>query len=145
MKVIKEKMNIYICEHGCHNITVNVDKGVTPFMMKCLREGDAKRPLDKSKSKNGVCVGMAKSCMYPERINDAQDYPVAKHEWYRPDNQEYSALNNAEKDHVRNGGLLIRKITGKKPILHSENNHYSLPEYEALPKPMSNVFGKRFF
>lgn len=145
-KKIKEKMNLYICEHGCHNVTVDVDKGVTPFMIKCVREGDKNRPLDLAKSKNGVCIGTAKSSFYPKEIDEQYAYPVPTHEWYRPELSEYSKLNEYEKDHVKEGGLLMRKRTDKEPILHSDDADYSVPDYEkALKYNKQSPYGKNFF
>lgn len=128
--IIKEKLNLYLCEHGCHNITVDVDEGVTPFMIRCNFTGRKDRPLNPAKSKNGRCVGMARSCFYPQILPDGAPYPVPTHEWYKPlsldkinyfnEGGKVLALTEAEKEHVENGGLLLRKRTDKKPILHKE-------------------------
>lgn len=148
---IKERLNLYICEHGCHNVTVDVDKGVTPFMIKCVREADKDRPLDPIKSRDGVCIGTAKSCFYPKEIEDHYEYPVPKHEWYRPELSEYAKLSKHEKDHVRNGGLLLRKRTAKEPILHDDwdgSRDYKIPDYESalyLERRSKSQLGKRFF
>ena len=135
MKIIKERMDLYICEHGCHNITVDVDKGVTPFMIRCEFTGRPDRPADPSKMKNGKCIGVAESCMYPKQIDDNVKYPVPTHEWYRPDLEEYSKLNKYEKEHVVNGGLLLRKRTDRKPELHEDEwtwDDVVIPDYEYL-------------
>lgn len=130
MKVIKEKLNMYICEHNCHNITVDVDKGVTPFMIRCEFTGRPDRPADPLKMKDGKCIGEAKSCCYPNELDDNTDYPIPTHEWFRPTLLEYSKLGEPEKDHVRGGGLLLRKRTKKTPIMHGDDQHYSVPNYE---------------
>lgn len=152
MAKIKERMNLYICEHGCHNVTVDVDKGVTPMFMKCLRTGDKDRPLNPSKSKNGVCTGMATSFMYPKEIDDCHDYPVPKHEWYRPDLSRYVKLSDGEKDHVKNGGLLIRKRTDAEPLINGVDDwtwdDVKIPDYETalkLEKKSKSSFGKNYF
>ena len=130
MTEIKEKMNIYICEHGCHNVTVDVAKGVTPFMMRCVREADVHRPLDPKKSKDGVCIGMSRSSMYPEDLDRGTPYPLPKHEWYRPAIGEFNSLSDPEKDHVKQGGLLIRKRTDAKPLLHKEKWSYEDDDFK---------------
>ena len=82
--IIKEKINMYLCEYGCHNITVDVDEGTTPFMIDCQFTGRPDRPLNPKYSRNGKCIGMAKSCFYPRLINENEPYPVPTLEWYRP-------------------------------------------------------------
>lgn len=118
MSKIKEKMNVYICEHGCHNITVDVDKGVTPFIIPCEFKGRPDRPANPTKMKNGKCIGIAKSCMYPKEIDNGIPYPVPTHEWYRPSLKKFKKLPEAVKEHVSNGGLLMRERTNAKPLLN---------------------------
>lgn len=83
------KKNIYTCErcHG-HIVTVDIDDGVTPFMIACCA-----RPR---------CNGMMKSSMY--RVFDQG--MAASHEWYRPG--PTANLKPGEIDHVMRGGLLLR-------------------------------------
>ena len=146
---IKERMNLYICEYGCHNVTVDVDKGVTPFMIPCQFKGRPERPADPKKlGKDGKCVGLAKSCMYPKVIDSRYDYPVPTHEWYRPCLSEYVNLSNEEKEHVRNGGLLMRERTERKPLINGKDDwtwdDVKIPDYEkALPK--KSPYGKNYF
>lgn len=123
-------MNIYICEHGCHNITVDVDKGVTPFMIPCEFRGRPDRPANPKKMKNGKCIGIARSCMYPQELGEGIPYPKPEFEWYRPDLKEFNALSNPEKDHVKQGGLLMRKITNKDPILHEDKWSYEDEDFK---------------
>ncbi|WP_407155192.1 hypothetical protein [Bradyrhizobium sp. STM 3557] len=87
----KGKKNIYVCEK-CrgHVVTVDVDAGVTPFMIAC-------EAVEK-------CSGMMKSSMY--RVFD-QDIG-ASHEWYRP--SIATSLSGATLDHVMKGGLLLRRV-----------------------------------
>lgn len=128
--LIKERLNLYLCEHGCHNVTVDVDEGVTPFMIRCNFTGRKDRPLNPSKAINGRCVGMARSCFYPQSIPDGIPYPIVTHEWYKPltiDKANYFNENGValylsieEIDHVEQGGLLLRPRTDKKPLLHKE-------------------------
>lgn len=86
----KGKKNIYVCEQ-CkgHIVTVDLERGVTPFMVGCC-------------ATHG-CKGMMKSSMY--RVFDQEIR--ADHEWYRPTAVE--ALKPWEADHVSRGGLLLRK------------------------------------
>ncbi|MCB0744619.1 MAG: hypothetical protein KDC67_11990 [Ignavibacteriae bacterium] len=149
---IKERINVYICEYGCHNVTVDVDKGVTPFFINCMRTADENRPLDPTKSKDGVCIGLAKSCMYPKEIDDNLPYPTPKYEWYRPDLSQYVKLSDDEKDHVRNGGLLIRKRTDAKPLINGVDDwtwdDVKIPDYEAalrLERKSKSTFGKNYY
>lgn len=88
----KGKKNIYTCDK-CkgHIVTVDVERGVTPFMVGC------KATLD--------CKGMMKSSMY--RVFD-QDMR-ADYEWYRPSAAE--VLKSHVKQHVDQGGLLLRKVS----------------------------------
>lgn len=144
---IKERMNIYICEHGCHNITVDVDKGVTPFMIGCEFKGRPDRPANPKYMKNGKCIGTAKSCMYPKEIGENTPYPVPTHEWYRPALKEYSKLSEYEKEHVLNGGLLLRERTDAKPLLNGDDDwtwdDVKIPDYEKAldcPKPIGAYF-----
>jgi len=127
---IEERMNVYVCEYGCHNVTVDVAKGVTPFMIKCERTADKDRPLDPKKSKDGVCVGTANSCMYPQSLPHGAPYPVPKHEWYRPDLEEFMGLSDPEKDHVKQGGLLLRKRTDAKPLFHKDEWRYEDEDFK---------------
>jgi len=138
MPKIKERMNLYLCEHGCHNVTVDVDKGVTPFMIPCNFTGRPDRPLNPLKAKDGRCVGVARSSMYPKEIDAKYPYPKPTHEWYRPELLEYSKLSDPEKDHVKNGGLLLRERTDRDPILHTEDmswDNIKIPDYDSVTNP----------
>jgi len=86
------KKNRYSCI-ACKNktITIDVDEGVTPFMIECFTDG---------------CDKFATSAMYM----CPQDLP-ATHEWYAPDRKERRRLRGGEKEHVEQGGLLLRPIT----------------------------------
>jgi len=88
-------INGYLCE-TCGLVTVTVDKhpGVTPFVLSCRMEG---------------CRGITQSMMYPP----AMTFDVPLWEWYRPSADENKTLDSYTKDHVRNGGLLLRKIGDK--------------------------------
>lgn len=115
---IKERMNLYMCQYGCHNVTVDVDEGVTPFMIDCEFRGRPDRPLNPNYAKDGRCVGVAKSTFYPQQLPPGAPYPKPTHEWYRPSKEELSMLSLAEIEHVNNGGLLLRKRTNAEMLLH---------------------------
>ncbi len=92
------KKNSYVCEGifnrlkspgpGCgyNLVSIDRDKGTTPFMIKC----------DK-------CGGMMKSTLY--RID--QNY-VPTHEWFKP--SDVSDIPKGWEDHVSMGGLVLREI-----------------------------------
>lgn len=85
----KDKKNIYTCDqcHG-HIVTVDVDDGVTPFMISCYA--------------HPRCKGTMRSSGY--RVFDQT--MAASHEWYRPAPVD---VKPAEVDHVLRGGLLLRE------------------------------------
>lgn len=111
------KLNIYVCEFGCHNVTVDVDRGVTPFMIRCEFRGKPGRPLNLKYAENGRCIGTAQSCFYP-RGTKPTHIGEPTHEWYRPEEAELAKLSEPEREHVAQGGLLLRPRTGKEPIYH---------------------------
>lgn len=86
----KGKKNIYACKKcPCKIVTIDRDEGVTPFLTYCKSKG---------------CQGFMQSKMYT--VN--QDL-VPEYEWYQPENWQSST-----NDHVRQGGLLLRKIDQEK-------------------------------
>jgi hypothetical protein len=87
----KGKKNIYTCEacHG-HIVTVDVDEGVTPFMLTCKA--------------HERCSGTMLSslyCVYDQSM-------AASHEWYRP--ASTADLSPGLLEHVLKGGLLLRPV-----------------------------------
>ncbi|MGX9389778.1 hypothetical protein ACWX0K_10870 [Nitrobacteraceae bacterium UC4446_H13] len=85
----KGKKNIYTCDTcGGHIVTVDIDAGVTPFMIACKVAE--------------TCEGTMRSSLY--RVFDQS--MRASHEWYRPAPPE--ALTGSQLDHVMMGGLLLR-------------------------------------
>ncbi len=93
----KGKLNIYTCEM-CKGtlVTIDRDEGVTPFLTACREPGckDAKgRP------------SLAQSSMY--RVSQ---HLFPSHEWYRPNAIERARLSPGTRDHVDNGGLILREI-----------------------------------
>ena len=90
--------NIYTCPKcGGQTVTIDVDEGVTPFMLRCRATGQ-----------EGDCDGMAQSCMY--RV--PADSPEPQWEWFKPCGSEYRKLSRQMRDHVDKGGLDIRRKRG---------------------------------
>ncbi|HEV2747511.1 MAG TPA: hypothetical protein VGW34_09470 [Allosphingosinicella sp.] len=87
----KGRKNIYVCDtcHG-HIVTVDVDEGVTPYLIECRAA-----PLG--------CPGYMQSSMY--RVFNQR--MRASWEWYKP--AAIEMLDEFERDHVASGGLLLRK------------------------------------
>jgi len=84
----KPKINAYICPKLHVTITRDCEEGVTPFIILCPK-----------------CQGHAKSQMYTVEQN-----LTPTHEWYKP--STYEGLSDNQITHVKNGGLLLRKIEG---------------------------------
>ena len=86
------KLNYYVCV-SCRKITatVDIDEGVTPMIIDC---------------KAGTCNGDAHSTFYR-----TEGYPktAPTWEWYRPSWLGRLFLDTANKWHVDQGGLLIRR------------------------------------
>jgi hypothetical protein len=88
--------NIYLCDHCGHGfVTLDIDKGTTPFMMSCMN-----------------CKELASSLCYaaPQRLL-AKVKPAL--EWYRPGEADLAGLTATTRDHVAAGGLISRKAGEK--------------------------------
>lgn len=106
--MILERRNAYFCK-SCRRITltVDIDSGVTPMFISCPH-----------------CSGQATSFMYQipgcmrfdfsSRV--ASVFP-ADFEWYKPDDKELKTLGKSDKQHIKDGGLLMRKRTNAEPIM----------------------------
>ena len=89
----KGKKNAYDCGTcGGRIVTVNIDEGVTPFMLGCRATPG--------------CGGMMMSQWY--RI-DQELKP--NYEWFRPD--VVTEYDEELKEHVRQGGLILRPVVVK--------------------------------
>ena len=87
------KINVYTCEQcGHEHVTVNAVDGVTPFMIRCR---------DTIACQKGECY----SAMYRCDQNRRPSW-----EWYRPDEAELEDATWDVIEHVRRGGLMIRRI-----------------------------------
>lgn len=91
---LNNRVNCYSCDCGHITKTKDVDAGVTPFIHNCE-----------------MCGKMAKSSFY----NDTHPDLLPTQEWYRPSLNEVLKLRSKPHvlDHVFNGGLMSRKISGK--------------------------------
>ncbi len=84
----KSNKNLYNCKQcGSAIVTIDKDQGTTPMTIRCK---DCK-------------TGVMYSFMY-----NVPSIIVPSHQWYRP--EDLSVLSLAEKTHVKNGGLLLKKI-----------------------------------
>ena len=102
--VSQPRENVYTCTAGHMTLKVDVDEGVTPFMTRCTHAG---------------CRERATSACYPRGPKPA-DYPAPSHEWYKPSRKEAKKLDAGSREHVKKGGLLMRKRTGAKPVYRKE-------------------------
>jgi hypothetical protein len=95
--------NVYVCEKcGGFTVTIDVDEGVTPFMIRCR----AKDVVGNDAILPG-CKGNAVSSFYPEGPRPSHIQEPAW-EWYAPSSTEFESLDSATKDHVYSGGLILR-------------------------------------
>jgi hypothetical protein len=112
-KRFEPRTNLYVCSDmpgqpsrqpqppcGMSLISVDLDEGVTPFMMGC------------------VCGRMAYSSFY--RVPDAIKRLPADIEWYKPTREETSRLSKPMRDHVKNGGLIFRVVSRRAEYLKGE-------------------------
>lgn len=100
------RINVYTCPK-CkgHTVTVDVDHGVTPFLLRCRATND--------------CSGMAQSAMYPRGPKPSW-IPDPQWEWFKPTGPDYENLSAPMKEYVDDGGLNIRKRTNASPVLHGD-------------------------
>jgi hypothetical protein len=100
----KGKENVYTCgKCGGMTVTIDLDEGVTPFMIDCRAAG-----------KEGDCDGMARSACYPSGPRPSY-VPAPAWEWYKPGPDELKKVSPGLKDHAKRGGLFIRPRTEAKP------------------------------
>jgi len=86
------RKNVYICQTCRYAaVTVHRDDGVAPFMIPCISRTS--------------CKGLAQSTFYQVHT-DLE--PIG--EWYYPAKEELAGKDEATKQHVKNGGLLLRPI-----------------------------------
>lgn len=104
----KNKINVYTCTSCKHPIvTINLDEGVTPFMIGCPRKECA---LGKFTD--------ARSSFYNV---DQRIIPV--YGWYRKKEADPGGL-----DHHNNGGLFLRKLTKDEFLTIAVEQYDKYPE-----------------
>jgi len=91
------KKNIYTCPKGHQTVTVDVDDGTTPFMLRCRqRDDDGKHNCTEFSQSSGYNLTPDQQLFEPE------------YEWFKPTSLKgYSA---DMKEHLLKGGLELRKI-----------------------------------
>ena len=125
------RVNIYVCK-SCQNLitTVDVDEGTTPFMILCPKcRGDAQsnfypqsRPIPKwikppifewfkPKTNKEILHYSKLELKEHRKILESKGISISVHELYR-----------ANKEHCKQGGLLMRKRTNAAPINNSVKN-----------------------
>lgn len=97
---VQRRINVYTCPNGHETVTVDLDDGVTPFMLRC-RSG---------------CAEMAQSSCY--RVSPGK---IPAWEWYRPGKAERRKLSRAMRAHVDQGGLVFRAISARRPGVDPTN------------------------
>jgi len=112
-----EKRNAYICQKCRHlTLTVHIDEGMTPAFIAC------EKPL---------CDGMAVSFFYrippPLQFTGPQGSLAPSKEWYRPSKIEMNMLAPRSREHIENGGLLLRDRT-QAEALKIKTNIIAPPE-----------------
>jgi len=93
----KNAINSYICEHLHETFTINLHAGVTPFTISCPQ-----------------CGYLAYSSMYKIKI-DRNTWDSISHVWYKPTwFERLFLISLQERQHVKQGGLLLYKMPDKK-------------------------------
>ena len=87
----RRRINNYVCTK-CPAVTVteDVDEGVTPFYINCPAEG---------------CDGQGRSMFYQGHVASPVTFQFYRPSWFRR-----LFLIRIERDHVEQGGLLMRKV-----------------------------------
>ncbi len=89
----KHAINVYRCKScGGEVVTINADRGVTPMFTRCRADV--------------LCGGTAVSSMY--KVDQSR---TPTHEWYRPTTKQMRHQDPGTRDHVKNGGLLLRRVS----------------------------------
>lgn len=128
MKLVKvhmkmPRLNIYVCEHGCETIAVDVDKGFAPPTIRCRNI----RAIFSSKTDSkGQCKGTAYTAHYPKDY--AFDY-IHKIKWELgiPSEKEIKEMirdrpgaEKAIREYCDGTRLLLRPRNPKTPMLFHE-------------------------
>lgn len=108
-------------------MTIDVDIGVTPFMIQCRSRSTKSRYINpKHLDKDGFCVGAANSCFYPKTPKPSH-LPEPEWEWALPSEAELKeiiAKHPTEEKSIREyydgTRLNLRPRSDKKPIYHDD-------------------------
>lgn len=96
------RMNVWACEEcGTEVLCFDLHPGVTPFMVSHHALGDADCP--------GMCRSHFYSGLSAAVARDRLGGP--SHEWYRPSAGELSKADRHTREHVAQGGLLVRAVS----------------------------------
>lgn len=88
---MKGKINVYSCTCGHRMVTIDREDGTTPGGMRC---------------KGRRCHELAWSNWYAAWCQVL----TPTHEFIRPDAATYAKLDGPARDHVDQGGLILRRI-----------------------------------
>jgi len=91
---MSNRINTYTCPKGHIMVTKDVDEGVTPMLLNCKHKKDVGR---------GECGQTAMSAGY-----QCDQTLTPEYEWFKP--RSLSGYSEGMKEHIRKGGLEIRKI-----------------------------------
>ncbi|MEP7339349.1 MAG: hypothetical protein ABI977_16550 [Acidobacteriota bacterium] len=111
------KFNRYKCEScGFEILTLDLVKGVTPFIIGCRREevtGERTCPALTEKPGKAISLvsgGAMQSMFYRVKENAMLQRPTPDYVWFRPTLEEIKLMDEAMKEHVMQGGLLPRRL-----------------------------------
>jgi len=110
-----ERRNAYFCK-SCRKVTITVDvnEGVTPMFILCP---------DCKKEHATSLMYQIPGCMRFDMIKGIGSILPAEYEWYTPEASEIKKLSSMEKEHVKKGGLMMRKRTDAKVIMIDINKN----------------------
>lgn len=112
-----QRINCYLCEYGCNTTTVDVDRGVTPFMIQCRSRPRKGRPIEaKYLDAEGFCIGTATSSMYPKL--PLPPHLVVAWEWYLPSAEEIAQMPGDHRSYYDGQHLKLRERTDREPLYH---------------------------
>lgn len=122
-----ERNNAYQCEYGCLMTTVDVDHGVTPFMIKCRTKPRPNRPLVPSlMDEHGECKGMARSAFYP-KLPMPSHYRKPEWQWEKQSEKTFAyeakrhgvSIEEIKESYSQNPKqLILVPRDGKEPVYH---------------------------
>lgn len=94
------KYNLYICKAGHHNLSLDIDEGVTPMFLVCRFKIKHRR----------ICGQQAHSSMYRLTPSQVQSFRPVKIIWREPSPRELRVASPAMLEHYQKGGLHLEWI-----------------------------------